>query len=64
MKAITVRQPWASLIILGAKPYEFRDRSYLTYINHSSPARGSPSMLPTTRQTGRDSGSSVSDRRQ
>ena len=24
MKALTVWQPWASLIILGAKPYEFR----------------------------------------
>jgi hypothetical protein len=24
MKAITVWQPWASLIIVGAKPYEFR----------------------------------------
>lgn len=24
MKALTVRQPWASLIIAGAKPYEFR----------------------------------------
>lgn len=24
MKALTVWQPWASLIVLGAKPYEFR----------------------------------------
>lgn len=24
MKALTVWQPWASLIIVGAKPYEFR----------------------------------------
>jgi hypothetical protein len=24
MKAITVWQPWASLIAIGAKPYEFR----------------------------------------
>ena len=24
MKAITIWQPWASLIIIGAKPYEFR----------------------------------------
>jgi hypothetical protein len=24
MKALTVWQPWASLIIIGAKPYEFR----------------------------------------
>jgi hypothetical protein len=37
MKAITVWQPWASLIIIGAKPYEFRDRSYLACINHPQP---------------------------
>jgi hypothetical protein len=37
MKAITVWQPWASLIIIGAKPYEFRNRSYLAYINHPPP---------------------------
>ena len=24
MKALTIWQPWASLIIAGAKPYEFR----------------------------------------
>lgn len=27
MKALTVYQPWASLIIVGAKPYEFRSWS-------------------------------------
>lgn len=29
MKAFTVWQPWASLIITGAKPFEFRPKSYL-----------------------------------
>lgn len=24
MKALTIWQPWASLIMIGAKPYEFR----------------------------------------
>lgn len=24
MKAITIRQPWASLVLIGAKPFEFR----------------------------------------
>lgn len=28
MKALTIWQPWASLIIAGAKPYEFRRWSY------------------------------------
>lgn len=28
MKALTIWQPWASLIIVGAKPYEFRRWSY------------------------------------
>ena len=37
MKALTVWQPCASLIIIGAKPYEFRGRSYLDYINHPKP---------------------------
>jgi hypothetical protein len=37
LRAITIWQPWASLIIIGAKPYEFRDRSYLAYINHPQP---------------------------
>lgn len=27
--ALTVYQPWASLIMIGAKPYEFRHASYL-----------------------------------
>lgn len=30
MKALTVWQPWASLIIMGAKPYEFRKWDYRT----------------------------------
>lgn len=29
MKALTIYQPWASLIIAGAKPVEFRDWNYL-----------------------------------
>ncbi|MBK5957418.1 hypothetical protein CCR97_04235 [Rhodoplanes elegans] len=33
MKIITVWQPWASLIAIGAKPYEFRERPYSHYIN-------------------------------
>ena len=37
MKALTIWQPWASLIMIGAKPYEFRGRSYLAYINHPQP---------------------------
>lgn len=37
MKAITVWQPWASLIMIGAKPYEFRPKSYLAYLNHLQP---------------------------
>jgi len=28
MKALTVYQPWASLIMIGAKPYEFRRWDY------------------------------------
>lgn len=28
MKALTVYQPWASFIIIGAKPFEFRARDY------------------------------------
>lgn len=31
MKANVVFQPWASLIIMGAKPDEFRERSFLEY---------------------------------
>ncbi len=37
IRAVTIWQPWASLIIIGAKPYEFRYRSYLAYINHPQP---------------------------
>jgi hypothetical protein len=37
MKALTIWQPWGSLIIIGAKPYEFRGQSYLAYINHPEP---------------------------
>lgn len=38
MKAFTVWQPWASLIMVGAKPFEFRPKSYLRYVN--APAIG------------------------
>lgn len=34
MRAITIWQPWCSLIIIGAKPYEFRPKSFLDYSNH------------------------------
>lgn len=37
MKALTIWQPWASLIMVGAKPYEFRGKSYLAYMGHPSP---------------------------
>lgn len=30
MKALTVYQPWASLIMIGAKPFEFRHWDYST----------------------------------
>lgn len=30
MKALTIWQPWASLIMVGAKPYEFRKWDYRT----------------------------------
>ncbi len=33
MKAITIWQPWATLIMIGAKPHEFRGRSFREYIN-------------------------------
>lgn len=33
MKAFTIWQPWASLIMVAAKPYEFRPKSFLRYIN-------------------------------
>lgn len=32
MKAITVWQPWATLIMIGAKPWEFRNSPYSKYI--------------------------------
>jgi hypothetical protein len=38
VKALTIWQPWASLIMVGAKPFEFRPKSYLRYIN--APAIG------------------------
>lgn len=28
MKALTIWQPWASLVMIGAKPYEFRRWDY------------------------------------
>jgi hypothetical protein len=34
MKALTIWQPWASLIMVGAKPFEFRPKSYLRYPGH------------------------------
>jgi hypothetical protein len=37
VKALTIWQPWASFIMVGAKPYEFCSRSYLAYINHPQP---------------------------
>lgn len=38
MKALTVWQPWASLIMIGAKPFEFRSRHYREYVN--APSQG------------------------
>lgn len=38
MKALTVWQPWATLIMAGAKPYEFRPKSFRRYMN--APAIG------------------------
>ena len=38
MKALTIWQPWASLIMVAAKPYEFRPKSYLRYVG--APAIG------------------------
>ena len=37
MRALTIWQPWASLIMVGAKPFEFRGRSYLDYAGHPQP---------------------------
>jgi len=36
MKAVTVWQSWASLIIIGAKPWEFRSRSYFAYVHRGN----------------------------
>lgn len=33
MRALTIWQPWASLIMVLAKPFEFRPKSYLAYGN-------------------------------
>lgn len=38
MRAFTIWQPWATLIMVHAKPYEFRTKSYRDYIN--APAIG------------------------
>lgn len=38
MKALTIWQPWASLIMVGAKPFEFRPKSFLAYM--AAPAIG------------------------
>lgn len=38
MRALTVWQPWASLIMIGAKPWEFRGKSFRDYGN--APAVG------------------------
>jgi hypothetical protein len=32
MKAFTIWQPWASLIMVGAKPFEFRPKSFRDYV--------------------------------
>lgn len=32
MKALTIWQPWASLIMIGAKPYEFRKWDFATRV--------------------------------
>lgn len=38
MKALTLWQPWASLVIVHqAKPWEFRGRSYFAYIDPPKP---------------------------
>lgn len=43
MRALTIWQPWASLIMVGAKPYEFRPKSYFAYIN--PPAIGETTVI-------------------
>lgn len=37
MKALTLWQPWASLVAANAKPWEFRPRSYAAYIAPPKP---------------------------
>jgi hypothetical protein len=37
MKAITLWAPWSHLVMVGAKPWEFRPKSYLKYIGHPQP---------------------------
>jgi hypothetical protein len=37
VRALTLWQPWASLVFGNAKPYEFRGRSYRTYPNAPRP---------------------------
>ena len=44
MLALTIWQPWASLIMIGAKPYEFRGKSYLEYRPHPRPGDRSPGV--------------------
>jgi hypothetical protein len=34
VKALTIYQPWASLIMIGAKPYEFRSHDYRKKIKY------------------------------
>jgi hypothetical protein len=43
MRALTVWQPWASLIMVEAKPWEFRGRSFEAYAN--APAVGERIVL-------------------
>jgi len=33
MRALTIWQPWASLVMAGVKPYEFRGSHWRTYVN-------------------------------
>jgi hypothetical protein len=37
MRAFTIWQPWASLVVIGAKPNEFRKRPYHEYIDPPAP---------------------------
>ena len=34
MKAITLWEPWASLVMIGAKPFEFRPKHFTDYAGH------------------------------